>query len=47
MRMIWVISRHYNTDERMGFLMEVISEVLVARVQEEVQCIYIYVYIYE
>jgi hypothetical protein len=36
LRMIWVISRHYNTDERMGGLMEMIAGTLVQRVKDEV-----------
>lgn len=37
LRMVWVISRHYNTDERMAPLMETIAETLARRVREEVR----------
>ena len=37
LRMVWVISRHYNTDERMGSLTEIIADVLANRVQNEVR----------
>ncbi|KAJ1437467.1 dynein heavy chain, N-terminal region 2-domain-containing protein [Ochromonadaceae sp. CCMP2298] len=37
LRMVWVISRHYNTDERMAPLMENIAETLVRRVREGVR----------
>jgi dynein heavy chain len=37
LRMIWVISRHYNTDERMGSLLEMISETLIQRIKNEVK----------
>lgn len=36
LRMVWVISRHYNTDERMAPLMETIAEMLAKRVRDEV-----------
>lgn len=31
-RMVWVISRHYNTDERMVPLMELIAQEIAAKV---------------
>ena len=37
LRMVWVISRHYNTDDRMAPLMETIAETLIKRVREEVK----------
>ena len=37
LRMVWVISRHYNTDERMAPLMENIAETIARRVREEVK----------
>ena len=37
LKMVWVISRHYNTDERMSPLMENIAKTLVKRVREEVK----------
>lgn len=37
LRMVWVISRHYNTDDRMAPLMETIAETLVKRVRDEVK----------
>lgn len=37
LRMVWVISRHYNTDERMAPLMENIAETLARRIREEVK----------
>jgi dynein heavy chain, axonemal len=37
LRMVWVISRHYNSDERMAPLMETIACTLVRRVQEGVR----------
>jgi len=37
LKMVWVISRHYNTDERMSPLMENIAETLARRVGEEVR----------
>lgn len=37
LRMVWVISRHYNTDERMAPLMENIAETMARRVREEVR----------
>lgn len=37
LRMVWVISRHYNTDERMAPLMENIAETLARRIREEVR----------
>ncbi len=37
LRMVWVISRHYNTDERMAPLMETVAEMLAKRVKEEVR----------
>ena len=37
LRMVWVISRHYNTDERMAPLMETIGETLAGRVRDEVR----------
>ena len=35
-RMVWIISRHYNTDERMVPLMERIASELSLRVREEI-----------
>ena len=35
--MIWIISRHYNTDERMGTLLEMISEILIYRIKNEIK----------
>lgn len=32
-RMVWVISRHYNTDERMVPLMELIAGEIAGKVQ--------------
>lgn len=37
LRMVWVISRHYNTDERMAPLMEMIAETFVRRIRDEVK----------
>ena len=37
LRMVWVISRHYNSDERMAPLMETIASTLVRRVREGVK----------
>ena len=37
LRMVWVISRHYNTDERMAPLMETIAETLARRVREGIK----------
>ena len=37
LRMVWVISRHYNTDERMAPLMENIAETLARRVREGIK----------
>jgi dynein heavy chain, axonemal len=37
LRMVWVISRHYNTDERMAPLMEMISETFVRRIRDEIK----------
>lgn len=37
LRMVWVISRHYNTDERMAPLMENIAETITKRVKSEVK----------
>jgi dynein heavy chain len=37
LRMVWVISRHYNTDERMAPLMENIAETLARRVREGIR----------
>eukprot|EP01040_Poterioochromonas_malhamensis_P005875 gene5875-6317_t len=37
LRMVWVISRHYNTDERMAPLMENIAETLSRRVREGIR----------
>lgn len=37
LRMVWVISRHYNTDERMAPLMETIAETLARRVKEGIK----------
>ena len=37
LRMIWVISRHYNCEERMAPLMETIANTLVRRVREKVK----------
>lgn len=37
LRMVWVISRHYNTDDRMAPLMEMIAETLAKRVRDEVK----------
>ena len=37
LRMVWVISRHYNSDERMAPLMETIAMTLVKRITEEVK----------
>lgn len=37
LRMVWVISRHYNTDERMAPLMENIAETLSRRVKDEIK----------
>ena len=37
LRMVWVISRHYNTDERMAPLMENIAETLSRRVKNEIK----------
>ena len=37
LKMVWIISRHYNTDERMSPLMENIAETLARRVMEEVK----------
>ena len=37
LRMVWVISRHYNSDERMAPLMENIASTLVRRVTEGVK----------
>ena len=37
LKMVWVISRHYNTDERMSPLMESIARTLARRVREEVR----------
>jgi dynein heavy chain len=37
LRMVWVISRHFNSDERMAPLMETIAEMLAKRVREEVR----------
>jgi dynein heavy chain len=37
LRMVWVISRHYNTDDRMAPLMETIAETLSRRVRDEVR----------
>ena len=37
LRMVWVISRHYNSDERMAPLMETIAMTLVKRVTDEVK----------
>lgn len=34
-RMVWVISRHYNTDERMVPLMELIAGEIAGKVQPE------------
>lgn len=34
-RMVWVISRHYNTDERMVPLMELIAGDIAEKVQPE------------
>lgn len=36
LKMVWVISRHFNSDERMSPLMENIAKTLVKRVREEV-----------
>ena len=36
LRMVWVISRHYNTDERMAPLMENIAETMARRIREDV-----------
>lgn len=33
-RMVWVISRHYNTDERMVPLMELIAEEIACKVRK-------------
>jgi len=37
LRQVWVISRHYNTDDKMAPLMEAIAETLSRRVREEVK----------
>jgi len=37
LKMVWVISRHYNTDDRMSPLMESIGKTLVRRVKDEVR----------
>jgi dynein heavy chain len=37
LRMVWVISRHYNTDERMAPLMCTIAETLARRVREGIR----------
>ncbi len=37
LKMVWVISRHYNSDERMSPLMENIAKTLVKRVRDEVK----------
>lgn len=37
LRMVWVISRHYNSDERMAPLMENISETLAKRIRDGVK----------
>lgn len=37
LRMVWVISRHYNSDERMAPLMETIAGTLVKRVRDGVK----------
>jgi dynein heavy chain len=37
LKMVWVISRHFNSDERMAPLMETIAEMLAKRVREEVR----------
>jgi dynein heavy chain len=37
LRMVWVISRHFNTDERMAPLMENIAETLARRVREGIK----------
>ena len=37
LRMVWVISRHYNTDERMAPLMENIAETLAKRVRDGIK----------
>ena len=37
LRMVWVISRHYNTDERMAPLMENIAETMARRIREDVR----------
>ena len=37
LKMVWVISRHFNTDERMSPLMENIAETLARRVTEEIR----------
>lgn len=37
LKMVWVISRHYNSDDRMSPLMENIAKTLVKRVREEVK----------
>ena len=35
-RMVWIISRHYNTDERMVPLMELIASDIASKVQREI-----------
>jgi dynein heavy chain len=37
LRQVWVISRHFNTDDKMAPLMEAIAETLGKRVREEVK----------
>ena len=37
LRQVWVISRHYNTDDKMAPLMEAIADTLSRRVREEVK----------
>ena len=36
-RMVWIISRHYNTDERMVFLMELVAKEIARRCGERVR----------
>ena len=37
LRMVWIISRHYNSDEKMAPLMESIAETLARRVREGIK----------